>query len=109
MNDLFESGGWIRPRVCELCERQDRPIQAHLEDYDRPETWVGLCIRCHMALHNRARYPASWNGLIARMDSEKDGLGSRIIHKIAATTPPQYRTEPPLDLLTVLPPLPTGS
>ena len=109
MNGMFDSGRWVRPTVCELCDRGDRRIQAHLEDYDRPESWVGLCIRCHMALHNRARYPARWNGLIAEMDAEKKGLGSRIIHMIAATTPPQYRTEPPLDLWTVLPPSPIES
>lgn len=48
---------------CSVCGAKDGRIDYHNEDYSRPLQTVAICMKCHMALHNRFRSPgfaASW-------------------------------------------------
>lgn len=101
LKEKIEPSRW--PTSCEMCDRRSVPIQLHLEDYDKPDSWVGLCIRCHMSLHNRDHNLNHWNLLVSKIDAEMDGRASRVVHKMAATTPAEYRTDPPLNLVSVRP------
>lgn len=57
----WRSGEWPRPSECDVCGQREGAIHGHLENYDRPETYVPLCITCHLTLHYRFRMdPAAW-------------------------------------------------
>ena len=48
---------------CSVCGTTDGRMDYHNEDYSRPLQTVAICMKCHMALHNRHRspgYAASW-------------------------------------------------
>lgn len=48
---------------CSVCGTKDGRIDYHNEDYSRPLQTVAICMKCHLALHNRYRstgYAASW-------------------------------------------------
>jgi hypothetical protein len=51
----FRSGKQIRPDTCRLCGLKDyeATVQAHNEDYHEPDTFIGICFYCHMAVHKR--------------------------------------------------------
>lgn len=60
LNSKWASGQWEPPSECGVCAQTDGAIHAHLEDYSRPETYVPLCITCHLILHMRFRQPSLW-------------------------------------------------
>ena len=48
---------------CSVCGTSGGRIDYHNEDYSRPLRTVAICMKCHLALHNRSRSPgfaASW-------------------------------------------------
>jgi hypothetical protein len=57
--------GLIPPaEQCSVCGSTDGRIDYHNEDYSRPLQTVAICMKCHMALHNRFRspgYAANWD------------------------------------------------
>lgn len=72
LNDAFRDGVLARPIACELCELQrgdGATIHAHLEDYHRIETFVGLCFCCHMGLHRRYSEPDVWSSWLASVEA----------------------------------------
>ncbi|MBH0778807.1 hypothetical protein [Nocardia bovistercoris] len=60
LEDKWSSGEWPRPAECTVCGQAEGAIHGHLEDYSRPETYVPLCITCHLILHMRYREPSMW-------------------------------------------------
>ncbi len=60
LNRMWESGLWDPPTECAVCAQTDGAIHGHLEDYSQPETYVPLCITCHLILHMRFRQPDLW-------------------------------------------------
>lgn len=42
----------IKPKLCELCGKDHKNIQAHHEDYSKPLEVVWLCVQCHNDVHN---------------------------------------------------------
>ncbi len=60
LNAMWASGLWEPPSECVVCAQADGAIHGHLEDYSRPETYVPLCITCHLILHMRFRQPDLW-------------------------------------------------
>lgn len=63
----IEQGLIPPPKVCSICGTQEGRIDYHNEDYSRPLQTVAICMKCHMALHNRFRspgYSASWERLV---------------------------------------------
>ena len=51
------------PEKCSVCATVDGRIDYHNEDYSRPLQTVAICMKCHLALHNRDRSPgwaANW-------------------------------------------------
>jgi hypothetical protein len=57
----FRAGRLVRPKSCIGCGADRGLIDAHNEDYDRPDEYVGLCIRCHLMLHCRFRNRDAWD------------------------------------------------
>jgi hypothetical protein len=48
---------------CSVCGSTEGRMDYHNEDYGRPLQTVAICMKCHMALHNRRRspgYAANW-------------------------------------------------
>ena len=60
LNTQFDAGELPRPSKCAACAQSEGVLDAHLEDYDRPETFVPLCVICHLALHCRFRNVAGF-------------------------------------------------
>ncbi len=59
-NALLQRYPHYRQSVCQACGIA-RGVVQHLEDYSRPlEGIIGLCTRCHVAVHERFRYPRVW-------------------------------------------------
>lgn len=51
INNFIEDGKIIRPTVCRICGRSDRPIQAHHPDpANKPLEVVWCCQECHRKL-----------------------------------------------------------
>lgn len=49
--------------LCSMCGTNEGRIDYHAEDYGRPLRVAPICMKCHMALHNRLRgggYAESW-------------------------------------------------
>ena len=58
---------------CSVCDTAEGRIDYHAEDYSRPLRVAPICMKCHMALHNRLRgggYAESWK---RRVHSYADG------------------------------------
>lgn len=58
---------------CSVCGTTEGRIDYHNEDYSRPLQTVAICVKCHLALHNRNRapgYAASWK---KRVEAYGDG------------------------------------
>lgn len=52
------------PSQCSVCGTKEERIDYHAEDYCRPLQVAPICMKCHMALHNRLRssgFAESWN------------------------------------------------
>lgn len=80
----IRSGVWPRPERCEVCgSRERRFLQAHLENYDDPTSYVGICRRCHMALHKRFSNPEGWLALLDGIEEEVDLFGE-VRHRVPA-------------------------
>ncbi len=60
LNIQWDAGRLERPCRCLACTQTEGALHGHLEDYDQPETFVPLCITCHLVLHMRFRNPAAW-------------------------------------------------
>jgi hypothetical protein len=48
---------------CSVCGTSEGRIDYHNEDYSRPLQAVAICVKCHLALHNRNRssgWAANW-------------------------------------------------
>ena len=58
----FKSGALLRPTVCVMCNltADQATVHAHNEDYHEPDTYVGLCFFCHMAVHKRFSNLNNW-------------------------------------------------
>jgi hypothetical protein len=56
----FRAGRLRRPTECAACRQRVGIIDAHNEDYDKPEEFVGLCLRCHLMLHCRFKNRVAW-------------------------------------------------
>jgi hypothetical protein len=54
--EAIADGSLTRPVRCELCHSEDRPIQAHHEDYTLPLTVTWLCWPCHSRRHHAIRF-----------------------------------------------------
>ncbi|NQE86286.1 hypothetical protein [Nocardia terpenica] len=54
---MWSSGLWEPPGECAVCYQTGGAIHGHLEDYSQPETYVPLCIICHLIVHARFREP----------------------------------------------------
>lgn len=68
---------------CSVCGTMDGRIDYHNEDYGQPLRAAAICVKCHMALHNRGRspgYPESWARRVKRY-----GNGSKWFERL--TTP----------------------
>ena len=60
----IELGLIPKPEQCTVCGSKEGRIDYHNEDYSHPLRTVAICMKCHMALHNRNRspgYSASWD------------------------------------------------
>ena len=58
---------------CGVCGTEDGRFHYHNEDYGRPLQAVAICVKCHLALHNRHRSPgwaANWE---KRIKAHGDG------------------------------------
>lgn len=57
--------GKLKPyTVCVICGVTSRLIDAHREDYTPPydpRLDIPACLRCHLMIHMRLRYPTAWN------------------------------------------------
>ena len=63
----IELGLIPKARKCSVCGTEEGRIDNHNEDYGRPLRTVAICQKCHLALHNRHRYPgsaANWEKLV---------------------------------------------
>lgn len=67
LTKMWASGEWPAPAVCLACDQTEGALHGHLEDYDRPETYVSLCITCHLLLHCRFRNREVWDAYRARV------------------------------------------
>ncbi len=88
----FDSGKWIRPTVCEMCGNDTGFIATHTEDYGQPGNWTALCQSCHGILHRRFQHPTTWFSLVDRMDTEKNGHGTRMLKTVFSNTPVPFDT-----------------
>jgi hypothetical protein len=50
----LRDGDLLKPDKCSECDRGDRRIDAHHEDYERPLAVEWLCRSCHMRRHRAA-------------------------------------------------------
>lgn len=55
-----------RVKTCQACGVSVGVVQ-HLERYDRPFEIIGLCVRCHVAVHERFDHPGGWERHVARV------------------------------------------
>lgn len=64
LNREYKAGRRVRPTVCDGCGQTEGILEAHSEDYSEPFGdhigGMGLCYRCHMALHCRFKAPEAW-------------------------------------------------
>jgi hypothetical protein len=60
LNQEWNAGRLPRPTQCIACEQTEGAIHGHLENYDQPQTFVALCITCHLVLHCRFRQAQVW-------------------------------------------------
>jgi hypothetical protein len=64
LNREYKAGRRVRPTICDGCGQRVGVIEAHSEDYSEPFGdhigGLGLCYRCHMALHCRFKAPEAW-------------------------------------------------
>lgn len=64
LNREYAAGRRTRPTECDGCGQTEGIIEAHSEDYSEPFGdhigGLGLCYRCHMALHCRLKAPEAW-------------------------------------------------
>ena len=51
LNKALLSGRIIRPRHCELCNKNGKRLHAHHEDYSKPLEVIWMCILCHTEIH----------------------------------------------------------
>jgi hypothetical protein len=49
--DAVLKGMLIKPSSCEKCH-QNKPLEKHHDDYNKPLEVVWLCHQCHVRLHN---------------------------------------------------------
>ncbi|HEY1229550.1 MAG TPA: hypothetical protein VGF26_19765 [Ramlibacter sp.] len=60
--------GLIPPaKKCSVCGNVQGRIDYHAEDYSRPLLVAPICMKCHMALHNRSRSPGyarNWQRIV---------------------------------------------
>lgn len=62
LNRQWTTGALPRPALCIACLQDEGAIHGHLENYDLPDTFVALCITCHLVLHGRFRHAEAWQG-----------------------------------------------
>lgn len=58
---------------CSVCGTTDGRMDYHNEDYSHPLQTVAICMKCHMALHNRHRSPGYATSWAKRIEDHKDG------------------------------------
>lgn len=54
VNYALKTGKLIRPANCSVCGVECKP-HAHHSDYSKPLDIVWVCIKCHVAIHNKKR------------------------------------------------------
>lgn len=60
LNKQWDAGSLPRPSKCVACGQTEGTIDAHLEDYDTPASFVDMCVTCHMMIHMRFRNQLAW-------------------------------------------------
>lgn len=60
LNQQWDAGAVPRPTTCVACGQTEGTIDAHLENYDEPLSYVELCVTCHMLVHMRFRHSGTW-------------------------------------------------
>ena len=50
LNNAIRTGKIVKPVFCSLC-RQEKPLEGHHYDYNKPLDVTWLCIQCHKELH----------------------------------------------------------
>lgn len=47
----IDNGTIIKPLACQRCNKENIPIEAHHEDYNKPLDVMWVCSQCHTAIH----------------------------------------------------------
>ena|SRR5438552_14511208 len=58
---------------CSICGTAEGRIDYHNEDYGHPLRTVAICWKCHLAVHNRHRFPGSAASWEKRVKAYGDG------------------------------------
>lgn len=68
MAAMVKEGTLPAPKLCRACGQTRGVIQMHLEDYDRPESYIALCFPCHMVVHCRFGSPVGFDAYVVRLE-----------------------------------------
>jgi hypothetical protein len=69
LNKQWNAGALPRPSCCAACGQVEGIIDAHLENYDEPTSYVEACVTCHLVLHCRFRYVTAFAAYVDRVGS----------------------------------------
>lgn len=54
VNEALKTGKLKKPNKCSNCN-QEKNVQAHHEDYNKPLEIIWLCVSCHSQLHKQKK------------------------------------------------------
>ena len=97
INEMIAFGTWPAPTHCVGClvTATEVRLQKHLEDYDAPETFVGICQKCHWAIHTRESKPGAWTEYLAKVRQKVGITYLHLLNAGAVGGPKHVRTAVP--------------
>ena len=69
VNKALDNGTISKPSECEVCNRPNKRIIGHHDDYSKPLDVKWVCPGCHQNFHGKIRKPRKM--LTIRLDEEK--------------------------------------
>jgi hypothetical protein len=97
INENIRNGVWPAPTHCVGCliTATETNLQKHLEDYDSPETFVGICSKCHWAIHTRESKPKAWTSYLKTVRAKSGLTYLHLLNAGAVGGPKAVRTAVP--------------
>ena len=93
----IKNGTVVRPNTCSVCEKRNKYIYGHHEDYFRPLDVLWVCPTCHKTLFHQKRrhcWPEEWYDLDANcldtqadIDNDRNEAFDRYSHQFELKSP----------------------